>query len=353
MRVAIVSLRTVHHERSEAARRRHRLARLLEQRGHDVHVACARWWDGAPIAKTHEGIEYHNVVEDPEHPRSFWMNLPVVLRSIKPDVVHAAEEPPSGTRGASIGARLARSPLVLEWYGEAGEPEGRPYRRAAGRGSTIVTPSRMVQTWVRELGATEDRTAVIPTPIDMDRIESVPVDETPDIVTARRLDGDANVDSLLLGLAELRDRDWSARIIGDGPKRAAYEELAGDLRIDDRVEFVGDQRPEERLSTYRGAHVFVQTATHCIFPTEMLRALAAGCIGIVEYHANSSAHELVEGRVRGFRTTDAREMADAIVESGDLEHLTIDEDYRPFDEDRVIDRYLECYEAAIEARGFL
>jgi glycosyltransferase involved in cell wall biosynthesis len=80
---------------------------------------------------------------------------------------------------------------------------------------------------------------------------------------------------MLLGLAELRGKDWSATVIGDGPERAAYEEQAADLRIDDRIDFVGACDRNERIAYYRGAHVFVQTAFRAQFATELLWALAA------------------------------------------------------------------------------
>ena len=50
----------------------------------------------------------------------------------------------------------------------------------------------------------------------MDRIRAVDHDD--DIVFAHPFNETANVKSLLLELAELRDRDWSALIIGDDPR---------------------------------------------------------------------------------------------------------------------------------------
>jgi len=50
--------------------------------------------------------------------------------------------------------------------------------------------------------------------------------EAIDVIYARRLDEGANLESLLLGLAELRGRDWQANVIGDGPERETYERLA-------------------------------------------------------------------------------------------------------------------------------
>jgi glycosyltransferase involved in cell wall biosynthesis len=164
-----------------------------------------------------------------------------------------------------------------------------------------------------------------------------------DIVYARRLDADANLESLLLALAELRTSDWSATVIGDGPARAAYERQAADLRIDDRVAFTGTLSREQRVARYRGAHAFVHTARRTPFATELLWALASGCTGVVEYHAESSAHELVEARERGFLATGGDELVDCLRGAAGLARRDIDEEFAAFDEERVADRYLDAY----------
>ncbi|WP_323191838.1 glycosyltransferase family 4 protein [Halostella sp. PRR32] len=345
MRVAVVSLETWKQRDSDALRRLRNVANGLADRGHDVHVLCSKWWEDSGDRREEGDITYHGVVVDPEARRSFLLRLPFVVRIVNPDVVHAGALPPSQVTPASVGATLSRCPLVTEWYGddesEAGSPRAR--RWAVNRSDGIVTPSRLIKTQVREIGADENDVRAIPDSIDIERIRDIDPVERGSIVYARRLDEGANLESMLLGLAELRDRDWSATVIGDGPQRDAYEQQVRDLRIDDRVEFAGSCARDERIAIYRGAHVFVQTAVQCAFPTELLWALASGCIGIVEYHAASSAHELVENRTRGFRTTSEQELAAAIADAGDLERLTVDESLSSFDRGQVVEQYLDWY----------
>ena len=349
MRVAFVSFETVHHRDSEANDRLHTVAELLRDAGHEVHVLCARWWGGDHPRFERDGLEYHGLSPDLESRLTFSLRLLTALRSVDPDVVHAASTPLFQVGWAGRGAALARAPLVAEWHGDD-PPTGWRARRAAARPQRIVTPSRLVRTRVRERGAAADRTAVIPDPIDVDRIRAVtPGDRRDaDVVFARHLDEDANLESLLLGLAELRSREWSAVVLGDGPERGAYEGLAEELRIDDRVRFAGAVSREERIAAYRSAHVFAQTASRCVFPTELLWALACGCVGIVEYQADSSAHELVERLERGFRVTDEVELADAIRAAGRLERRDYDEQFERFDRDAVCARYLESYRETLD-----
>ncbi|MFP8958512.1 glycosyltransferase [Natrialbaceae archaeon A-CW3] len=360
MRVAFVSFETIHHRTTETNQRFERIVDLLTDRGHEVHICCAKFWPDEQPRLERDDVVYHGVVPDIDARQSFYLRVPFTLRSIAPDVIHAGVDPTGQVRAAKWGSMLARAPLALEWYPESdvegslsGVPDDRGHRYAARKPDRIVTPSRLVSTWVRERGVPEDRVDVVPNPIDLERIESTPPDDRVDVVYARRLDEGANLESLLLGLAELRDRNWQAMILGDGPERELYEQLTRDLRIDDRVTFNGEASREERIAAYRSAHVFVQTATECVFPTELAWALGAGCIGIVEYHANSSAHELVEGWDRGFRTTSEQELADAILEAGSLEHRTYDDSFADLDREQVLEAYLEMYRDLQDEYGLL
>ncbi|WP_247729439.1 glycosyltransferase [Halovivax limisalsi] len=353
MRVAAVSLRTVHHERTAATTRFQSVLELLADGGFDVHVLCARWWPDERDVVAEAGITYHGVVPDRDAGRSFLWRLPVALRRLGPDVVHAAAHRPKQVTAAGWGTTLSRIPLVAEWPGSDGHGDPADYRKAARRADAVVTPSRLVRTWARERGADGDDVTVIPDPIDLDRIRSVdPASET-DVVYSRRLDEGANLESVLLALAELRDRDWTATVVGDGPHREMYEEMVSDLRIEDRVTFVGPADRDERIAIYRAGHVFAQTAEYCLFPTELAWALSCGCVGVVEYHVDSSGHELVEGRERGFRTTSETELTDAIVSAGDLERRDFDDGFAEFDRREVREQYRGLYDRLREECGLI
>lgn len=347
MRIAVVVEQTSHYRATDGVCRIEQVARGLADRGHDVRVFCTQWWDGYATTRDVDGLTYHGVTVSPAR-TSFLARLPVLLGRFGPTVVHAAATPASAVRVAVLGSRLAprldRPRLVVDWYGDEtfDSPFGPPVRAP----DRIVTPSKLVRTRVMEHGAAEEDIRVIPEGIDVDLIRRTEPRGETDVVYARRLDDNANLESVLLALAELRRREWSATIVGDGPRREDYEAQAADLRIDDRVEFVGECDRAERIALYRGAHTFVHTARRAWFATELLWALACGCVGVVEYQDESSAHELVEGRPRGFRATDPEEVEDAIVAAADLEKWTIDEDFAEFDHDAVLDRYLACYRDA-------
>ena len=91
-----------------------------------------------------------------------------------------------------------------------------------------------------------------------------------------RLSYEKGVDILLRAFAHSftgRD-DTRMLILGDGPDRAAYEQLARDLRVDDSVEFLGFQR--DVLSFYRCADLYVLPSRSEGLPMSLLEAMSAG-----------------------------------------------------------------------------
>ena len=351
MRVALVTMETNRQVATDSNRRFERLAYQLSEAGHEVTVFCAQWWEGDHRAFEVNGIRYRRVTTH-HSVTAFALKLPFALARYNPDLIHAEAGPPQQVVAASAAGTLVRAPLVVEWFGDDElDTTARTTRWAATDPQLVITPSEMVRTSVRELGAADEHTTIIPESIDFSMVETAaPADEV-DVAYAHPLDESANIESLLLGLAELRDKDWTATVIGDGPKRSAYEQQAADLRIDDRLTFVGAADREKRLSIYSGAHAFVQTASTEYFATELLWALAAGCVGIVEYQAESSAHELIENYERSFRVTNPQQLADAIVDAGRFDRRSLDQTWRHYDHDEVLEEYLAAYDRLVDEFG--
>ncbi|PSQ58784.1 MAG: glycosyl transferase family 1 [Halobacteriales archaeon SW_9_67_25] len=353
MRVALVAMETTNHRNTAGNHRFERLARQLVGAGHDVRFFCARWWSSDPDTVELDGVEYHGIADD-DALAEFCLRLPVAIFQYAPDVVHTRPAPPPQVIAASTGGTLARAPLALEWFGDEGLDPNAPATRVVAREPQMVlTPSELVRTRVRELGALGRGSRTIAEGIDFDAVGQAGVGEGVDVAYAHPLDESANAGSLLLGLAELRDKDWQATVIGDGPRRGDYERQAADLRIDDRVTFAGACDRDRRLRVYRGAHVFVQTAYREYFPTELLWALACGCVGLVEYQAESSAHELIENYERSFGVTDPGGIADAIVEAGQFDRRDTDDTWQSYDHGAVLDRYVDTYEKLLTDFSFV
>ncbi|WP_459845903.1 glycosyltransferase family 4 protein [Halolamina salina] len=350
MHVAFVSMETAHSADRRGLERARRTARLLADRGHEVTYLCAQWWGGDAVPTfEHEGIEYRRVTREPAE-SAFAAKLPAALWRAGADAIHAVHGPPRHVAVAEKVGTMLRTPVLVDWFGDGAAEPGSQSRAASG-GDLVTVPSELIRTRVREYGADDGSVRVVPESIDLETIREAPTDDRFDVVYARRLDEHANVGTLLLALAERRRRDWSAAIIGDGPEREAVETAARELRIDDRITFTGALPERERVSIYKGAHVFAQTASVEPFATELLRALACGCLGVVEYQADSSAHELVEGVDRGRRVTSPEEMAEVITAAGNVPRREYNGAFEKFGHEAVIETYVDCYEEIRAEQG--
>ena len=350
MRVAFVSLYPDQRRSNGATARARRVAEGLAARGHDVSFLCAQWWEGPLDSFTHNEVDYVAVTEGASA-RAFASKLPFALRRVGPEVIHATNSPPSQVVAARAAARILRVPVVVDWWAAREGDSDRMIGRAARTADRVLAPSQLVKTTVRERGAHADDVTVVPDSIDLDVVRSADVDNRADLAYARRLDEHANVETFLLALAELRDRDWRAVVVGDGPERDAAVETAAELRIDDRVSFLGSLPPAEFVPVLKGAHVFAQTATVEPFARGLLWALACGCVGIVEYQAASSAHELVENCERGARVTSPQELADEVVSAAGHDRAPFNGAFARYDHSHVLDTYEQVYEAERDAYG--
>ncbi|MCL9815353.1 glycosyltransferase family 4 protein [Natronocalculus amylovorans] len=355
MRVTFVSMETPHRRDMPAIVRLSRLARTLAADGHEITICCTKWWEGEHKTFEQHDIEYRAVTDTPST-RSFAAKLPFVLRKCNSDVIHLLNSPPALVRAARAATTFRRTPIVVDWWSDVDGDSARSYEKAVRSSDRVVVPSRFIETMVREHGAAESTVQVIPEGVKMDLIREVEPKDGIDMVYSRRLDEHANVETFLLALAELRNRGWNAVVIGDGPTRQDAERTARDLRIDDKVRFVGDLPIRDRVSLFKGAHVFAQTAEFEPFASELLWALACGCVGIVEYQVGSSAHELVEGKsklegTRGRLVTSPQELAEEVVATRSLSRMKVDNAYDAYSYDTVVDDYLAVYESATQATG--
>lgn len=339
MRVAVVALETYHRRETGGTRRLQWLLDELVAGGHDVTVFCTRWWEEPPLGIEVDGVAYE-AVTDELAPAVFGFRLPFLLAQESYDAVHARPVPPAALHGARVGAACARAPLIVDWYGDEAYPDTLRGRIALRGGSVMTAPSELICSWVREAGARVE-TRVVPEPIDFDLVAETEPAGDAEFVYARHLDGDANLTSFLLALADLPDTP-PVEVVGDGPERERYEEQARDLNLEN-VTFVGDLPREERVARYRAADVFVHTATWAPFATELLWGLACGCVGVVQYQAGSAAHELVSGYGRGLLATDDEAVVDAVQEARGFPHRSVDETFADYDHEAVRDCYLSLY----------
>jgi len=82
---------------------------------------------------------------------------------------------------------------------------------------------------------------------------------------------------LLRALSSLqKDIDWYLDVLGDGPCRRKWQNLARKLRIDSRSKWHGRLSREEAIGVVRNSHVFIITSVQDLTSTVLLEALSQG-----------------------------------------------------------------------------
>jgi len=209
--------------------------------------------------------------------------LPLILQRLCPDLIHVHSPFPLGELAAWMGK--PRVPLVLTYHADVVRQKWlmRIYSplfwivlRLARR--IIVTNPPMIESsrWLRPLRA---KCEVVPLGIDVSRFSPVPIrlaGPVLNLLCVGRLRYYKGLDTLLRALATVR----TARlvVVGNGPMRRPWEQLARDLGVQDRVEFVGDIPESELSDYYRKADLFVLPANARAeaFGTVFLEAMASG-----------------------------------------------------------------------------
>jgi glycosyltransferase involved in cell wall biosynthesis len=91
-----------------------------------------------------------------------------------------------------------------------------------------------------------------------------------------RLQAQKNLGWLITRLAALTDLSWELRIVGDGPLRGEWQQLAQSLGVASRLTWHGWLPREQILPHYQNAHALVQPSLYEGMANTVLEAMACG-----------------------------------------------------------------------------
>ncbi|SDO97639.1 Glycosyltransferase involved in cell wall bisynthesis [Actinopolyspora xinjiangensis] len=305
----------------------HRLATGLAARGHEVHVICHAP-ERRSCTATEDGVTVHRVGSygTPLHPTTRvcppWRassEAKRLLREIRPDVVHVQSHFFIG-RGLINAAKKAGIPLVAtnhfmpeNIFGYLRIPRFLQSTAAAvlwrnlvrhySKAATVTAPTPRAVRLLQEHGFTK-RALPISCGIDIDRYRSAAAEyreQHPDpavrnVLFVGRLDEEKHIDDLLRAMSLLHtDAPTRLEIIGEGSRRAALEQLAGELGIADRVRFAGLVDEEELLAAYARADVFCMPSIAELQSLATMEAMSART-AVVLANAMALPHLVRPGR---------------------------------------------------------
>ena len=221
------------------------------------------------------------------------------IRASRPDVVLAFM---TDTNVLAILASLGlRKPVVVEEHiYSAWPPLPLPWRLLRlvtypmAASVIALTPSAL-----STLGLARGRRGrVIPNPVVPPPPGSVVPSDPPVIVAIGRLVPQKGFDTLLTAFARVATthRDWRLEIWGEGPERAAIEELRDSLGLARQVTLPG--RTRDPYEVLRRASLFVMSSRREGFPTVLGEAMACG-LPVLSFDCPSGPRELIRDGIDG------------------------------------------------------
>lgn len=133
-------------------------------------------------------------------------------------------------------------------------------------------------------GLNQNKVAVIPNPLPDDLLEKAqqnkPDDdaqpsETITILSMARLVAGKGVDVVIQAMPDLPDNVHLV-IAGDGDQRAKLEQLANDLNLNHRIQFLGWISGDTKTELLESVDIFCLPSTYDVFPMSMVEAMAFG-----------------------------------------------------------------------------
>jgi rhamnosyl/mannosyltransferase len=218
-------------------------------------------------------------------------SFPLWLARAQKDVIVIHEPNPIAL--ASYFLVRPRAPLLVWFHSEVVRPKWRynlmyrPFLRfALKRAARIIVSSPSLANQAAALREFRTKCVVIPFGLDAARLEPAP-DTAPEAEAIRqrhpgplvlfvgRMVDYKGVDVLLRALVGV---EGTTLLVGDGPRRAALEELAADLGLAGRVVFLGDVDDRRMSALYQACDLFVlPSVTRAeAFGLVQLEAMAAG-----------------------------------------------------------------------------
>lgn len=351
----------------------------LERLGHEVIIFAPEPWDGT---SRESGVYYFRSTNFRSYPGYavplFPTNKCEILAELDVDLIHTHGLFFNAVR-SMFAARTLVKPVVVtfhtmvtdaaRYYARLPIPEWMTnrlfwiyLRQLLERANAVVAPTEAIRQELLRYAPDMNRIDVIPTGVDCQRF--CPANDGSAVRAQYRLDGEKvlmhvgrvarekNLELLLDGFTRLSGEEPDARllIVGEGPAKKHYIQLAQEKGLGDKVIFTGFVADDELPQYYAACDAFTIASK---FETQGLAALEAMATGRPVAGINFRAvAELVRPRENGFLFDDdpascARAMAEALNAAPEVRRAARATAER-YSVGESVSRLVELYEFAIE-----
>lgn len=306
----------------------YRLATAMTERGHEVHIISSRPDKGPskverrPEATIH-WLRSHSV---PTHeyfricfPWEINPEIRVLLRDLKPDVVHAQCHYMIGqgvlATAKKLGIRMIATNHFMpenldpflpfpQWFKRiVAKNSWRDMGKIMGAAHVVTTPTPLAARAMRDYARLEKvlplSNGIDSSNYELGENEVIDHNPYPTILFAGRLAVEKNVNEIIEALTLMQTvPDAHLEIVGDGEQRKVLADLATTKGVTSRVHFLGHVDDAELRAAYLRADVFCQPGTAELQSLVTLEALSASR-PVVLANAMALPH-LVDNGVNGY-----------------------------------------------------
>lgn len=221
-----------------------------------------------------------------------------------------------------------------------------PWRVIVRNAREVISPSLYLQELLEKSGPGLKPYPIIPNGIELETYLPLKKREKKKhVIVMCRLQEAKNVQTVIRGFARFVSKteygDWMLDILGDGPYREILEKLAGELGIEDKVQFHGwiPNRSERQLELLGQAKIYVSASTFENCPMSVLEALAAGVYPLV---SDIPAHrQILPVENQLFGTNDVVKLSEKLMEAAQLTDWSLPIDISTYDWNAVMQKYEE------------
>jgi glycosyltransferase involved in cell wall biosynthesis len=217
--------------------------------------------------------------------------LEKLVRTLRADVIHAQTE--ECAPAAALIARRLHLPFVVTIHGINTHPrylptiyQKRRLRPALSSAHRVILVGEPLHKFFESYLGTDRNFQVVPNGVDVPTSgfrQSKWDNGIRRIVSVGNLQEGKGLDIALLALAKLEREgisNWNFRVIGDGPEKNALRKLTTNLRLGEKVSFVGPVRHAEIFDHLGRNDIFVLPSYREAFGIAYLEAMAAGLLTI-------------------------------------------------------------------------
>jgi glycosyltransferase involved in cell wall biosynthesis len=186
--------------------------------------------------------------------------------------------------------------------------------------SHIITPSNYLKKLVVNWGYPENKIDVVYNSIDLPKIENFKrKSDKFRLITVCRMVPWKGVDKILEAVARIKDIEFVA--VGDGEYLEKYKKLANNLKIDNRVKFLGKLSHENTLREIAKSDLFILNSSYKGLPHVVIEAFNCK-IPVIASKVGGTPEIVIDGKTGLlFRYNSVEEIIDKILLLKSLENL--------------------------------